>query len=75
MSPTVRTNEVRQEIRDDEGSSVLYDFPHTIGSTNSILDCYKLLVSLRRIGDWVAQVYGPWWEAVVGRTIIRTVGG
>jgi len=75
MSPTIRTNEARQEIRDDEGSSILYDFPHTIGSTNSIIDCYKLLVSLRRIGEWVAQVYGPWWEAVIGRAVVGRVGG
>jgi hypothetical protein len=50
VSPTVCTNETSQAIRDDEGSSILFDFPYPIGSTNNILDCYKLIMSLRRIG-------------------------
>jgi hypothetical protein len=73
--PTARIHEARLEIGDNEGSSILYDFPHAIGSTNSILDCYKLLASLRRIGEWVAQVYAPWWEAVVGKAIVDGLGG
>jgi hypothetical protein len=70
----VPNEEASHDMGEDTGSSIIYDFPHVIGSTNSILDCYKLLASLRRIGVWVSLVYGPWWEAVVGEAIGRRFG-
>jgi hypothetical protein len=54
-----------------QSSAVIFDFPAPIGCTDSTLECYKLLVNLRRIGQWVVGDFAPWWEEYVGGAIAR----
>ena len=40
----------------------MLQFPDSIGDTLTLLKTYRLLAVLRRLGEWAAEDFEPWFK-------------